>query len=440
MRAVRFGPRHWIATTLLAGAASLAACTETIPSGPDDEQLPEAPLTVTLQLAWADFGSNLQVYGGYGTTDETPASVVASAFAGVEARTLMTFDLLPTSAQVRDASDELQVDTALTFVDAYVVARFDTLASTSADTVTLTLGETLEGWETETASWTHARDTPTNQVTWSQPGGGAVLPIDTRTWDRATGDSVLFFLDSAQVARWRTGPDSVRTARMDLVSPGHRLKLSFAALRLVATSFIDPDTILVLDVGVTGVTFIYDPQATPPTDGFRVGGSPAWRTVLDVALPDTLNGPPELCAVAGCPFVLAARNVSYAGLGLRSRRPPDAFRPTDSISVDVRAVLHRPALPKSPLGVSLAGEDGTAVAPALFAAGEGTLVDVPVTGFVQAFLAGPDAAGRPPSSTIAILSTPEPATFGFGEFFGPGGPNEPVLKLILTVSPPLELP
>jgi hypothetical protein len=249
-----------------------------------------------------------------------------------------------------------------------------------------------------------------------------------------------FFLDSAQIARWRTAPDSIRSARLSLLSDGDRLDLAEIALRLVATSEKDQDTTLVLSVAPRSVTYIYDPQASAPADGFRVGGAPAWRSVLDLALPSVLNGPPELCAATGCPFALAPTNVTFAGLGLRTRRPPDAFLPTDSISVDVRAVLNRGALPRSPLGFSVVGQIGKTFEPALFGAGEGSLVEIPITSFVQNYLRGPDEAGRPPSNTIALLATPEPETFTFAEFFGPGGPNAPVLKLILTVSPPMELP
>jgi hypothetical protein len=433
-------PRGALALSLAMGV--VAACTERGPSGLDDAQLPEPPVTITLQLSWAEFGSNLQVFGGYGRVDDMSVTTVAKAYGGMDARTLVSFEQFPTGTQVRDSSNNLVTDTALTYIDAYVVVRFDTLASTNTDTVNLTFHETVESWDAQSASWTHAFNVPGAQRTWSVPGGGATLPIRSFTWNRSAGrDSAQFFLDSAQIRRWRTGPDSVRSGRLDLDSDGHRLKVSFAALRLVATSAFDPDTIIELTVPTTRATFIYDPVAAPPADGFRIGGAPAWRTVLDIALPSVLNGPQELCDAAGCPFALAPTNVTYAAIGLRTRRPPDAFAPTDTITVDARAVLSPTALPKSPLGVSVVGVNGSTFAPALFGPQEGSLVDVPITAFVQSVLRGPDEAGRPPSTTLAILSLPEPGTFSFAEFFGPGsGVNEPVLKLVITASPPVELP
>jgi hypothetical protein len=252
------------------------------------------------------------------------------------------------------------------------------------------------------------------------------------------GDSAQFFLDSATIRRWREGSDSVRAGRIDLLSDGHRLELVGATLRVVANSALDQDTVLVFTVPATQATFIYDPPAAAPADGMRVGGSPAWRTFMDVSLPTTLNEPPALCAAVGCPFALGPQHVSYAALRLRTRLSPTAFQPTDTVSMEIRAVLDRATIPKSPLGTSLGAAEGTAVTPDVFAA-EGSVVDLPITRYVQSFLAGPDPAGRAPPTTLAILATPEPSTFTFASFFGPGLTNAPVLNLVLTVSPPMEI-
>jgi hypothetical protein len=442
VRSIPGGERGRRALLALSTAlVAVAACTERSPSGPDDGQLPTEPVTVTLQLDWPDFASNLEVYGGYAGPAEMSNAVVARSYGGMEARTLLSFGSFPASALVRadPASPALTADTALTWVDAYVVVLFDTIASTNNGPVTVAMGETLEKWHEQSATWANAVDTAGGVQPWSQPGGGAVLPIGTWDWDPTTTDSATFYLDQTEIARWDGAPDSIRSVRIDLLTDGHRLQIGGAALRLVATSVAAPDTTLVLTVSTTSVTFVYDPPATAPADGIRVGGAPAWRSVLDVALPATLSGPPELCAAVGCPFALQPENVTYAALGLRGRRPPDAFTPTDSLTFDVRAVLSRAALPKSPLGNSLVQAGGTPVPADIFGVLEGTMVDIPITAFVQGFLAGPDPSGRPPSNTLAILSGPEPASFTFAEFFGPGGPNAPVLKLILTASPPLEL-
>jgi hypothetical protein len=365
-------------------------------------------------------------------------TMIARAYHGVDSRTLVRFNAIPRSTLVRDSTGTLRTDSALAFVDAYVVVLVDTAASTNTGVVQLGFGQTQENWDVRTANWTNAVDTIGGPVPWSSPGGGVVTPLATWDFDPTAGDSAQFFFDSTTIAQWREGSDSVRAGRIELLTSGQRLKLVGAALRVVATSALDQDTVIVFDVPATQATFIYDPPAAAPLDGLRVGGSPAWRTVLDVALPTTLDGPPALCAAVGCPFALGPQHVTYAGLELRTRFSPTAFQPTDTLSMEVRPVLDRATLPKAPLGTSLGAADGTPVPPELLAV-EGSAIDLPITRYVQSFLAGPDPSGRAPPTTLAILAAPEPSTFTFASFFGPGVANAPVLNLVLTVSPPMEV-
>ena len=418
----------------------LAACQDDSPTSLDLDLLPPEPVTLSITLPWAEFGSNIAVYGGYGGRAGLGKAIVARAYTAddLDANVLMRFGQYPASVSVRDAEGTLRQDTNLTFYGGYLVAIFDTLASTNTGTVSLALGATQVPWDGLSASWELALDTVADQRPWPEPGGGPVTPLGTADWDPTSGDSVQFFLDSAQVAAWNPPADSTG-ARIELLTTGERLHLRGSALRLYTRSSINPDTALLLTAQTTGVTFLYDVDPAAPVDGMRVGGAPAWRTVLDVAVPSALNGPPELCAAVGCPFTLAPRHVSYAGLTLRTRTPPLAFQPTDTVTVDVRPVLSRAALPKSPLGGSLIAQAaGQPIAAPLFGPQEGASVEIPITNYVKGYLAGPDPSGRPPPTTLALLAAPEPSSFTFAEFFGPG-PNEPVLRLILTVSRPLEL-
>jgi hypothetical protein len=428
----------------LALAASLplvlAACQDDSPTSIGVDVLPPEPLTISIELPWAEFGSNVAVYGGYGGRAGIGEAILARGYAteDLDANVLMRFGQYPTTASVRDAQGTLRQDNNLSFYGGYVVAYFDTVASTNTGPVSLALGAIQTPWHAPSASWTFALDTVADQQAWPEPGGGPVTPLVTWDWNPSNGDSVQFFLDSTQVAMWRD-PADANGARIELLTAGERLQVVGGALRLFTRSSINPDTALVVTAQAGTVTFVYDVDPPPPVDGMRVGGAPAWRTVLDVAVPSILDGPPELCATVGCPFALAPRHVSYAGLALRTRKPPDAFQPTDSVTIDVRPVLSREAMPKSPLGTSLIVQTaGHTIAAPLFGALEGAAVEIPITNYVKAFLAGPDPSGRPPPSTLALLATPEPNSFTFAEFFG-AGPNEPALKLILTVSPPLEL-
>lgn len=420
---------------------AFAACEERTPASLDERLLPPEPVTIEVRLPWSEFASNLAVFGGYGSPEELGTGVVANEFVDtLNARTLVRFGAYPTEASVRDSEGTIRTDTLLTFIGGRVVAFFDTLASTNASTVSLALGATGLEWHARTATWTAAVDTIGDLRPWPEPGAGPVTPLSTADWDPAASDSVSFAVDSATIAAWADTTDSSRGARIELLTPGHRLQVNAVALRLVTRPSLNPDTLIDLTAPRRNLTFVYDPFPEPPPDGIRIGGVPAWRTILDLSLPAQLDGPPDLCAAVGCPLVLEAGQVSQAAIILTTRASFGAFQPSDTIELDVRPVLSRAAMPKSPLGSSLIEADAGIVPPEAFGGGAGVEVEVPVTRFVRQLL--PDAQGTVASSTntLALLSVLEPLSIAFATFHGPGEPSEPMLKLILTVSPAVELP
>jgi hypothetical protein len=341
---------------------------------------------------------------------------------------------------VPDTTNTTVVDSTLTLLSGRVVAQMDTLASTNDGPVTLALGGVDQPWHAGTASWTLAVDTVNGQVPWTEAGAGPVLPVATAVWDPAEGDTVVFELDSAQVAFWGDTAQAVRGARLDVATPGVRLKMNQVALRLDMRPSVNPDTVVVLSAPRMDLTFVYAPSPEVPQDGIRVGGVPAWRTVLDIDMPATLSGPAALCEVVGCPLVLSPERINYAALVLRARRGDPAFQPSDSVYLDVRPVLLRSALPKAPLGNSLVGFAGRRIGPEVFGEPEGTEVEIPITNYVRSLVEDDTTQTQPPPRTLALLSAFEPLSIGYASFFGPGFPEEPVLKLILTAGSSVELP
>jgi hypothetical protein len=330
----------------------------------------------------------------------------------------------------------------LTLLSGRVVVVFDTLASTNEGPVTLALGAMDQEWHPSTASWTLAVDTALDERPWDEEGAGPVVPYATTVWDPALGDTAFFELDSAQVAFWGDTAQSAaaRGARLDVVTPGVRLKMDFVALRVDLQPSVNPDTVVAATVPRTDLTFVYTPFPEPPPDGIRIGGVPAWRSVLDLDVPAELNGPAELCAAVGCPLLLTPDRINYAALVLQGRRSELAFQPSDSVGLDVRPVLLRSALPKAPLGSSLVGLTGRRVAPEVFGDAEGTEVEIPFTNYVRALVTDDSTQADPPSKTLALLSVFEPVSIAFASFYGPGTPGAPVLKLILTAGKSVELP
>jgi hypothetical protein len=421
---------------------AVAACQERSPTALGDSQLPEEPLTIEVELPWSEFGSDFQVLGGYGSVASLGSPVLAHTFAGaLESRVLVRFGAYPISAQVINADGAAELDTDIRYIGGSVVLTIDTAASTNTGPVTLQLGALEEVWDVGTASWTYAVDTIADQRAWAQPGAGPATQISAAFWDPAMGDTVSFPLDSASVALWVDNADQSRGGRIESDTDGVLLKLTRAVLRVTLRSSIDPDTIVVDSVPLIEGTIVYDPPPSTPV-GLRAGGAPAWRSIMGITVP-TLTGPPELCAAVGCPFTPEPGQISYAALALTSRTTEAGFQPRDTVRLDVRSVLSPPALPKSPLGPSETGGLGTSILPEVFGALEGSVVEVPITAFVRTLLSGPGAggvAGVDPPSTLALTSATEPFSLSFASFFGPAEPGEPVLKLILTVGTPQELP
>jgi len=421
---------------------ALGACGEVVPTAVDDTLIPDEPVTVEVRLPWDEFASNLQVLGGYGSPQELGTGVAAHLYAGtLEARTLVGFTPYPSAASVPDSTGTTRVDSTLTRIGGRVVARLDTLSSVLVDGVAeLALGATTQEWHARTAKWDFAVDTVQDQRPWSEPGGGPVTPLTTAVWDPTMGDTVVFELDSAQVELWADTADVTRGALLEALTAGARLKVLDVNLRIDVRPSVHPDTVVQVSAVRNRLTFIYSPTPEPPTDGIRIGGAPAWRSIVDVAIPTQLEGPAELCARLGCPVPLTSGQLNYASLILTTRRSDPAFQPTDTVGVDLRPVLDRDALPKAPLGPSLVGALGKRLSPSVFGDGEGTEIEVPLTVFVKAILESEEGAGASAPRTLAILSPFEPISISFGSFFGPGTAGAPVLKLIVTAGRSIQLP
>ena len=419
----------------------VVACEEQTPASLDDTLFPEQPITLELHIPWEDFASGLEVIGGFGTPADLSIGVLAKSFAGtLDARTLLKFGAYPAFVSVRDTTGTTRTDESLTFLGGRLVAFLDTLASTNEEPVLLSLGAMQHDWDASTATWSNAVDTINDRHSWPEAGAGPVAPLGTAEWDPAAGDSVWFELDSAQIATWPHTSDVSRGARIDLVTEGSRVRIVAAVLLLNTRPSLNPDSTFFLATPLEGVTFVYNPFPEPPLDGLRVGGVPAWRTVLDVRMPKQLNGPAALCAVVACPVTLHDFELNYAALVLRTRRGQEAFQPTDTVAIDVRPVLSRETLPKAPLGNSLVGFPGSLILPELFGEQVGQNVEIPITIFARNLISGVDAAGFETPETLALLSILEPVSIAFASFHGPGDENAPFLKLIVTIGRSVELP
>ena len=429
-----------VATILVTAAWGLLACQESSPTSVDGDLIPVGARTVEIVLPWSAFGTDVRTYGGFGSPNDLFSQTVAEDFEGtLDSRALTRFRDFPIAVAVQDSLGENRTDSSLTYLDGYVVARFDTLRSRADGPVELALNILQEDWHSPSTTWDFKVDTVQNRDPWAEPGGGPASPLGTATWDPATGDSIVFPLDSATLSLFNDSVGIRRSARLDMATPGALVELLGLTLRINTRPSINQDTIVVLAATPLDETFVYTPFPEPPEDGIRVGGAPAWRTVLTVDIPTVLNGPESLCEVMGCPFTVDPARLNYASLILTSQESlPAAFQPTDSILLDVRPVLVPERLPKSPLGPSFLGLAGRAVAPAVFAEEAGTEIPIAVTEFVRTLI-NPDTAVSNVPPELAILSLLEPFSVSFGAFDGPGTPGEPRLRLVMTAVDTVEV-
>jgi len=425
---------------------TLAACQNEIPTALGEGFLPVEPVTLEVRLPWSQFVTSAQVVGGFGRADELGVGTIANAFGGtLNARTLLH---LEPQHLVYDASDTLT-----TIVGGSFLLRFNPTGSSNQGPVTVAVGRTSTHWDARSASWRLAVDSLDGQEEWPEQGGGPVEPLGKAVWDPLEGDSLLISFGPAALANVLDTTTLEFGVRVDLDTPGELVQVISGEIQLFAM-VEGVDTMITLpSVSVTDQTFIYDPAPGPP-EGLRVGGIPAWRTVISMAIPAMVAGTPEACALVTCPLALTAERINLANLVLSTQANEPGFQPTDSLLVHARSLFAPGVLPKSPLGPPIFLDDlglavGAALASAAFAPGGERSVEVPITPLVWDLVRGTTVGGGSTSSTIALLSLScnpvgklcvESESIAFSSFAGAGQPGEPFLRLILTISDRVELP
>lgn len=434
-RSRAFG-RASLAALLACAVGVFGACQDESPVSVDPDGVPVQVRTVEVEIPWSEVGARFASFGGFGSPSQIGAVLLANDLGGlVDVRGLIRFDTFPSGVAVRDTTGVLVTDTLITIRSGELIVRPDTSGVDSLTSWTFAAGVLDQPWDVRTATWEAAVDSVGGRTPWIEPGAGPVRSLGERTvLVGEAGDSLRFALDSATLATWADSVDAERTVRLDLLSDGQRVRIRDASLRLEIGSSAAPDTTVVRTVPLLRETFIYTPEPDAPEGVARAGGAPSWRTVLGLDVPTVLNGPAELCELAGCPFTLRPGSLSRASLVLRSRETsPSAFQPVDSVFLDVRPVLAPGALPKSPLGGSLIGQ--TSIGPEAFGSSPGQPLEIPITAFIRDILGAEE--GENPPRDLALLTVVEPLDLSYVEFDGPDDPGAPVLRLLVTVSDPV---
>ena len=428
--------RYCFVTVMVCAAAW--GCTEKISTAPDLGFLQVDPRTVEALIPFGDFVDDVQVLGGYGSAADLGRGFVAQDFDGLNVRTLVHLGDFPTT--------DLDAGTR-TFTVGRVVLFFDTLRGSLNAPVPVELFGVQEQWHPPTVTWEVVVDTAGDRREWSQPGGGVTTLLGEGLFDiranegEAAGltDSVSILVDSATVAALGDPTSGTTGLLVAGAQPGTLLHLVDVRLRITTVASEGTDTIFEVSALREDLSFMFDPAPTAPLGWLRVGGTPAWRSVLTMSMPRTITGTPEVCGAVGCEVDLTEVDVNLAELVLTTRQTEPEFLPQDTTRVDIRTVLSPALLPRSPLGGPLLPFPRS-FPPELFLEQTGTQVAFSVTTLVTGILGIAAVTDTVPVTSIVLFSNPEPSRIGFASFEGAGGAGAPVLRLLYTIANPVGLP
>jgi hypothetical protein len=414
------------------GFLCLANCSENVATAPDLDLIDIKPRTIEVLVPFEDFVQELEIVGGYGSPSDLGFGVVAKDFDGFSAKTVLRFGSYPESVELAGGASGLKV------LGGRVVLSFDSIQDQTGEAISLEILATQQAWDPKTLNWKVAVDTVNDKTSWAQSGAESSVLVGSGELDsHLVGDSVNSFasisidVDSATVAEW----GGVRSSSQGMVviskDSGTRMNLWNANLVLKAVPLNNPDTILEIPVPVSELSFMVDPTPTIPEGWLRVGGLPAWRSVITMKLPERVRGSVEICGSSSCLFDVSKSQLNQAELLLTTRETEAGFKPATPLAIQIRSVLSPSSLPKSPLGDPIGLYQGLLIKPEFFDNSKGEQIVFPLTDLLE--FSEKNLSGVFPTKTIALLSSDEGNTLEFASFQGAGDPGFPVLRLILTI-------
>lgn len=414
-----------------AAALFASACSTDAPTEVGDALITTGNVvTFEVILPASSFLQSDSAFTGYTKPSDANFTLLARKYGNtVDANSLFRFSLPPTTVIVRNVTmNTAQTDSAPRYFSGLMVLKFDTLTSPGAKPVLLRAFRTIEEWN-ESATWTNRIDTGTVHLPWSTPGGSRGVQIDTATW--VAGDSVVFRVDSQTIATWRDTTNKARGAIVVAETNCARMRVLATAVHLSVHSTLRPDTVIAADVVPAIRTFVFNPQPAPTAD-LRVGGTPAWRSVLKLRPDLTSITVPCPGNVVGCVVALDSVHINSAQLLLKPKPSPAGFSLEDTSFIEVRPLATSTTVPleRSPVGgnvgLSKALAPGAFDNPVL-----GDFVRIDITPFFEHLtntkLTAADRALL--ATALSLIQIPEPGTFGFMAF-----DQSPSLRLVLTAA------
>jgi hypothetical protein len=409
--------------------AGIIACGDESPTGVGSDLMGPGVRTFEVTFDAEDFLVRDTTFGGIGSLNDAEFGMAAHQFDGeVDARSLFSLQRPATVTYTQNGSQ--QVDSIAAIVGGTLTLIIDTLA-TSTGPIELEVLDVTESWIPSSATWTVRTDTAGVTETWATPGGTTGAVVGRSTW--AAGDTLRIALDSAAVAVW----DDTTAARLGglirSTTPDSRIFFRGMAFQFDVVP-ASADTVVTAGALVATKIIVNPEAAAPPPGGvLRVGGIPAWRSLLRFKPLTEMEVPCGPGQPVGCTLRLDDVTVNLAAV-LMYPVPAGPRRVERATRLEARAVLEGPNIPlvRSPMTPPLA-IPGDSLLPALFDGSTEELpaIAVPLTSFILYHLDPP--VDDPPPLWLALVAMFERGQFGYTAFGGVDSDRPPQLRLTISV-------
>ena len=411
---------------LAATAGLLAGCGDEAPTEVGGDLLGQSLRTVQVTLDAPEFLERDTTYDRLGSLAGAPFAVVANDFASeldvhalirINRPSVVTFTNSE-GQSVTDSIDHLKGGTLTLVMDSVMVPTLP---------VDLEVLEVTETWDPNTVTWDTRADTLGSPAEpWSVPGGTTGAVMATASWTE--GDTLRIPIDSAAAAVWHDTLGARRGGLIRMTTTGERMRVRSATFRFDVRP-VDTDTVVQAG-SVSRMVSVASPDSAPPPGVLRIGGRPAWRSLLRFRPLEDLTVPCEqgstTCEIALSEVTINTANLLVWTLPVGGRRAEAAMR------VEGRAVLEGPGAPlsRSPLSRAF-GRMADSLDASDFLPPADTRSRIPITGFVQRNASVPE--GEVALLWLALTAVAERSLFGYGEFGGVTAANPPQLELVVTI-------
>ena len=409
----------------LAVVVGAAGCGDEGPTTVGSDLIGEGLRTVQVVFDASEFLQGDTVYDRIGSLNDATFGIVANAYGGnLDAHVL--FEVFrPTLVNYQDTTGTTVRDTIQAVRGGTLTVLIDSLTPQEGP-VDIEVVDVTESWDEGSVSWTLRTDTAGVSEPWTTPGGTPGAVVATATWE--SGDTLLIPLDSAAASVWDDTATAANGGMLRLATAGTRLRIRAVNFEFDVTP-TGRDTVVAAGRVTRSVPIAPEPPA-PAAGVVRVGGLPAWRSLLHFRRLDDLMIPCEQDSTT-CAIPLSDVTVSNANLLLWTQ-PVDGYRSEREMRIEGRAVLEGPTVPltRSPLSAPFS-RTGDVVSLGAFEAPAPVMTRVPITGFVQRNSNTGD--DEEPLLWLALVAVAERAVFGYGEFGDLDSALPPQLEIVATI-------